>query len=192
MFAIGPSPPRNDPLICKPVKIEAKCDDQTYRIHLVERKEGDPRSLFEIKIDGPGNEQVVEVRVISHTRDSWTLEIDGQVQNVLISESEEQLLIDWDHRSFPVQVFTQAEQLLRQLVRAETEGRATLRAQMPGKVIAVLAQEGESVQVGQGLVIIEAMKMQNELKSPKSGTVMTCNVEEGAKISAGDLLFEIE
>jgi biotin carboxyl carrier protein len=63
---------------------------------------------------------------------------------------------------------------------------------MPGKVIAVLAQEGESVQVGQGLVIIEAMKMQNELKSPKSGTVMTCNVEEGAKISAGDLLFEIE
>ena len=173
------------------MKIEATYDSQTYRIHLVERKDADPGS-FEIKIEGPGNEQVVEVRVISHTRDSWTLEIDGKIQEVLISETEDQLLIDWDHRSFPVAVFTQAEKLLRQSVRTETEGRATLRTQMPGRVITILAKEGEIVQVGQGLVIIEAMKMQNELKSPKSGTVMTCNVEEGAKVSAGDLLFEIE
>ena len=87
------------------MKIEATHDSQTYRIHLVERKDADPGS-FEIKIEGPGEEQVVKVRVISRTRDSWTLEIDGKIQNVLISETEEQLLIDWDHQSFPVQVFT--------------------------------------------------------------------------------------
>ena len=77
-------------------------------------------------------------------------------------------------------------------MRTEAEGQAILRAQMAGKVINVLAGEGEGVQLGQGLVVIEAMKMQNELKSPKSGTVTTCNVKEGKKVSAGDLLFEIE
>ncbi len=174
------------------MKIEAKYDNQTYRIHLIERTDADPGSHFEIKIEGPENEQVVEVRVLAHTQDSWTLEIDGKIQDILISKTEELLLIDWDHRSFPIQIFTQAEKLLRQSVRTETEGRSTLLAQMPGKVITVLAQEDESVQVGQGLVIIEAMKMQNELKSPKSGTVKTCNVEEGAKVNVGDILFEIE
>ncbi len=173
------------------MKIEATYDSQTYRIHLVERKDADPGS-FEIKIEGPGEEQVVKVRVISRNRDSWTLEIDGKIQDVLIAETPECLLIDWDHQSVPVQILTRAEELLRQSVRTETQGRATLRAQMPGQVITVLAKEGEGVQVGQGLVIIEAMKMQNEIKSPKSGTVITCNVQEGIKVSGGDVLFEIE
>ena len=77
-------------------------------------------------------------------------------------------------------------------MRTETPERATLRAPMPGQVITVLAKEGDNVQVGQGLVIIEAMKMQNEIKSPKSSTVITCNVLEGIKVSGGDVLFEIE
>lgn len=174
------------------MKIKATYDNQTYRIHLVERQDADPRSRFEIRIEGPENEQVLEVRVLGHSQDSWTLEIDGKIQDVLIAETPECLLIDWDHQSFPVQILTRAEELLRQSVRTETQGRATLRAQMPGQVITVLAKEGDDVQVGQGLVIIEAMKMQNEIKSPKSGTVITCNVQEGIKVSGGDVLFEIE
>ena len=174
------------------MKIKARYDNQTYRIHLVERQDADPRSSFEIRIEGPENEQVVEVRVLDHSQAGWTLEIDGKIQDVLISENPEGLSIDWDYQSFPIQILTQAERLLRQSVRNETQGRATVRAQMPGQVITVLAKEGEGVQVGQGLVIIEAMKMQNEIKSPKSGTVITCNVQEGIKVSGGDVLFEIE
>jgi biotin carboxyl carrier protein len=174
------------------VKIQAQYDNQIYRIHLVERKDADPGSHFEIKIEGPEKEQIVEVRLLAHSQDNWTLEIDGKIQDVIVSETPEQLLIDWDHRSFPIQIITQSEQLLKQSVGTETEGRATLLAQMPGKVITVLAREDAKVQLGQGLVVIEAMKMQNELKSPKSGTVMTCNVEEGSKVSVGDVLFEIE
>jgi acetyl/propionyl-CoA carboxylase alpha subunit len=127
------------------VEIEAKYDNQIYRIRLDERKDADLRSHFNIKIQGPENEEVVEVRVLGRTRDSWTLEIDGKIQDVLISEAQDQLLIDWDHRSFPIQVLTQAKKLLRPSVPTETEGRATLRTQMPGKVISVLAKEGERV-----------------------------------------------
>ena len=63
---------------------------------------------------------------------------------------------------------------------------------MTGKVIALLVNEGEAVKVGQGLAIIEAMKMQNELKSPKSGIVIRCSIREGETVNTGDLLFEID
>ncbi|MEE8349739.1 MAG: biotin/lipoyl-containing protein [Acidobacteriota bacterium] len=174
------------------MNIEAEYDNQVYRIQLIEQEGADPGCHFEVKIEGPDSEQVLDVRVISHTRDIWTLEIDGKIQNVIVSETQDQLLVDWDHRSFPIQVFTHLEKHLQHSVRTETEGRITLHAQMPGQVISVMAKESDKVQQEQGLVIIEAMKMQNEIRSPKSGTVKTCNVEEGAKVSAGDILFEIE
>ncbi len=174
------------------MNIEAEYDNQSYRIQLIEREGADPGYHFDFKIEGPENQQVLEVRVISHVRDMWTLEIDGRIQNVIVSETPDRLLVDWDQRSFPIQVFTHLEKHLQHSVRTETEGRVTLRAQMPGQVISVMVKEGDTVQQEQGLVIIEAMKMQNEIRSPKSGTVKTCNVEEGAKVSAGDILFEIE
>jgi biotin carboxyl carrier protein len=67
-----------------------------------------------------------------------------------------------------------------------------VRAQMAGKVVAVLKQQGDSVQAGEGLLIIEAMKMQNELTASRSGTVSICQAREGLVVNAGDLLMEIE
>jgi biotin carboxyl carrier protein len=63
---------------------------------------------------------------------------------------------------------------------------------MPGKVVRILAAEGEAVQAGQGVVVIEAMKMQNELKAPKSGTVKKIMATEGMAVIAGDTLAIVE
>ncbi len=174
------------------MKIEAEYDNQSYRIQLIEQEGVDPGGHFEIKIEGPENDRVLDVRVISHIQDIWTLEIDGKIHDVIVSETQDQMLVDWGHRSFPIQVFTQLEKHLKHSISTETKGRITLRAQMPGQVISVMAKEGDKVQQEQGLVIIEAMKMQNEIRSPKSGMVKTCDVKEGTKVSAGDILFEIE
>jgi len=65
-------------------------------------------------------------------------------------------------------------------------------APMPGKVVRILAPEGTVVEAGQGVVVIEAMKMQNEMKSPKKGTVKKINAAEGAAVEAGQVLAEIE
>jgi biotin carboxyl carrier protein len=69
---------------------------------------------------------------------------------------------------------------------------ARLIAPMPGKVVRVLVEAGAQVGPGEGIVVVEAMKMQNEMKSPKAGTVVTLNVEVGATVNAGDVLAVIE
>lgn len=69
---------------------------------------------------------------------------------------------------------------------------AEVRAQMPGKIISLLVQPGVEVAAGQSLLVIEAMKMQNELKSPKAGTVSRVHVSEGETVPANHRLVVVE
>jgi biotin carboxyl carrier protein len=63
---------------------------------------------------------------------------------------------------------------------------------MPGKVVRFLVTENSTVEAGQGVVVVEAMKMQNEIKSPKKGRVVKLAVAEGAAVNAGDVLAIVE
>src|SRR5439155_20692408 len=72
------------------------------------------------------------------------------------------------------------------------EGPKRITAPMPGKVIRVVAPAGTPVEAGQGVIVIEAMKMQNELKSPKKGRVQKIVAGEGTAVNAGDTLAIIE
>lgn len=71
-------------------------------------------------------------------------------------------------------------------------GVAQVRSPMPGKVLRYLVQEGEAVTKGQGLVVVEAMKMENELQCPKDGVVKSINGVEGNAVDGGALLLVIE
>jgi biotin carboxyl carrier protein len=75
---------------------------------------------------------------------------------------------------------------------ASEQGVMKIKAPMPGKVVRILAPVGSQVEIGQSVVVIEAMKMQNELKAPKTGVVKKINVEEGAAVDAGQALAEVE
>src|SRR5205823_6940523 len=70
----------------------------------------------------------------------------------------------------------------------EAEGRQQVLAPMPGKVVRLLVKEGDHVESGQGLLVVEAMKMQNEIRSPKSGTVERVLAKEGQPVNAGEAL----
>ena len=72
------------------------------------------------------------------------------------------------------------------------EGRQTIIAPMPGRVIRVLVEAGQEVEAGQGLIVVEAMKMQNEMKSPKAGRVVEVKTAAGATVAAGEILAVIE
>ncbi|MCU1256731.1 MAG: biotin carboxyl carrier protein [Candidatus Angelobacter sp.] len=72
------------------------------------------------------------------------------------------------------------------------QGVMKIKAPMPGKVVRVLAGVGTQVESGQSVIVIEAMKMQNELKAPKNGVVKKINVAEGAAVDAGQSLAEVE
>jgi biotin carboxyl carrier protein len=74
----------------------------------------------------------------------------------------------------------------------EERGPRKLITLMPGKVVRVLVREQAEVEAGQGVIVVEAMKMQNEIKSPKRGTVVKIVVAEGANVNAGDVLAIVE
>ena len=71
-------------------------------------------------------------------------------------------------------------------------GPKKLAAAMPGKVIRILVSEGDEVEAAQGLVVVEAMKMQNEMKSPKKGRIKQVLVKEGGAVTAGDVMVIVE
>jgi biotin carboxyl carrier protein len=75
---------------------------------------------------------------------------------------------------------------------ASEQGVMKIKAPMPGKVVRILAPAGTQVEIGQSVVVIEAMKMQNELKAPKTGVVKKISVAEGAAVEAGQALAEVE
>jgi biotin carboxyl carrier protein len=79
-----------------------------------------------------------------------------------------------------------------QTAAGHDHGAAQIISPMPGKVVHVLVKAGTKVEAGTGIVVVEAMKMQNEMKSPKAGVVISINAEAGATVNAGDVLAVIE
>jgi biotin carboxyl carrier protein len=71
-------------------------------------------------------------------------------------------------------------------------GRQKIAAPMPGKVVRVLVTEGQEIEPGQGLIVVEAMKMQNEMKASKAGKVVEIKTKDGATVGAGEVLAIIE
>ena len=92
---------------------------------------------------------------------------------------------------FQVEIFDPRELRARSSAGA-SHGRQNVAAPMPGKVVRLLVSAGDAVAAGQGLIVVEAMKMQNEMKSPKAGTVVEIKTREGATVSAGEILIVIE
>ena len=70
-------------------------------------------------------------------------------------------------------------------------GQTEIVAQMPGKVVRVLVDSGAKVEKGDGVIVVEAMKMQNEMKSPREGVVVAVNVAPGDTVNAGEVLATI-
>lgn len=70
-------------------------------------------------------------------------------------------------------------------------GGAEVRAPMPGKVVRILRREGDPVRAGEGVLVLEAMKMQNEIRAPVSGVVANMRVASGASLGGGESLFAV-
>lgn len=76
--------------------------------------------------------------------------------------------------------------------RQRREGQQQVLAYMPGRVVEILVEEGAAVQPGQGLIVLEAMKMENEIQAEHEGTIKRIFVTAGQPVEGGDPLFEME
>jgi biotin carboxyl carrier protein len=95
---------------------------------------------------------------------------------------------------FEVEVLDERTRAIRQLAGAAARpaGSSALVAPMPGLVVRVLCQPGDKVQAGQRLIVIEAMKMENELRAPNAGVVRTVAVTNGSAVEKGAPLVELD
>ena len=102
-----------------------------------------------------------------------------------------QVFVDGD--PLRIEVADERRWVLRDVKQAGgADGRQTMSAPMPGKIIKVFVKPGDAVTEGQGLVVIEAMKMENELKSPKAGKVLEVSAVEGSSVENGAKLLVVE
>jgi biotin carboxyl carrier protein len=145
-----------------------------------------------VEFDPARREAVIDGRKIAAdaveiVAGEYSILLDGQSFEVTVEPSGDGLLLRTAGREFQLQI---ADPRSWRRVRAgniELEGRQEVAAPMPGKIIRVLAAPGHQVEAGQGLLVIEAMKMQNEIRSPKSGTLERL-AREGQTVRAGEIL----
>lgn len=120
----------------------------------------------------------------------YSILLDGRSFEAQVREAAGEIVVTIQGREFAFGVDDPREWRKRG-ASLEAEGKQQVVASMPGKIVRVLVAAGQAVKSGQGIVVVEAMKMQNELRSPKTGKVERLLVKEGQAVSAGDVLAVI-
>ena len=122
--------------------------------------------------------------------------VDGRVYRVLTRPGPEagRFTIHLEGYRFDVEALDERMRAIRQLAGSTSQpaGPATLSAPMPGLVARMLVQPGDRVQAGQGVVVIEAMKMENELRAPRTGVVRSVDVAAGSAVEKGTILLTLD
>ncbi len=121
----------------------------------------------------------------------YSVLLDGASYEVRLIETSRGLSAEVDGRRFAVEV-SDPRDTSRSSRALLGFGRQNVAAPMPGKVVRVLVNVGDSVDVGQGLVVVEAMKMQNEMKAARPGRVTEVRARAGETVGAGDTLVILE
>ena len=137
--------------------------------------------------DGP----VQEADVSSAEPCVYSVLMNGRSYDARVEEHPGHLVVVIDDYRFEVEVRDPRRWSPRSSGRGP-DGVQAISAPMPGKVVRVLVAPGETVSPGQGLVVVEAMKMQNEMKAPRPGRVLSVAARDGATVSAGEVLVTIE
>lgn len=162
------------------------------RLRTVELEQGEADGQYRVTIDG----EPVEVEVRLLRRGVLSLVVAGRSYRVVREDdgpagNGRDTAVLLTGARYPYRVEDSRSLKARRALGGGADGPKVIKASMPGRVVRVLAQRGETVEAHQGVVVIEAMKMQNELKSPKAGTVIEMRVAPGDTVAAGDVLTVI-
>ena len=140
---------------------------------------------WRIVLDG----EAVNADVEEIAPNTLSILLHGESHEIRIARSRDgQLSIQTGLREFAAEVTDQRSWRGRRLGHVEVQGRQQITAPMAGKVVRLLVKSGDTVEVGQGLLVVEAMKMQNEIRSTKSGIVERLLAEEGQTVNSGETL----
>ncbi|GEJ59542.1 biotin/lipoyl-containing protein [Anaeromyxobacter diazotrophicus] len=160
---------------------------------------GRREETVEVEPDGPGlyrvrlGGQSYRVDAFRHDYGTVSLLVDGASYSAQLDQGATAVKVWIRGDAYPLEILDERRLRMRRAAGKFTvEGRQTLASPMPGKVVKVLARAGDEVREGQGLVVIEAMKMENELRSPKAGKLVELAAVEGQAVESGATLAVIE
>ena len=145
-----------------------------------------------VEFDAVSRELIVDGRIIESdaaeiAHGVYSILLDGTSIEATVEPAGSGLLVHSGGAEFQIEIIDPRSYRRGRSGSVEMEGRQEIVAPMPGRVVRVLVAAGQKVESGQGLLVIEAMKMQNEVRSPKSGTVERL-AEEGRTVKAGETL----
>ncbi len=126
----------------------------------------------------------------------YRIKIYEKVYELELEKIEDSQLPSAGKSDFSQQTWVSGKEPFVQVINPAIEKKTemndhTVTCPMPGTIIRILCQAGDCVHKGQSLAILEAMKMENEIISPRDGTVKECFVSEGSTVLGGATLFEI-
>lgn len=144
---------------------------------------------WKISLDG----NALEVNAVEVAPNTFSILLNGESHQIRIApHSDGSLALHTGLAEYQAEVTDPRSWRGRRHGPLEAEGRQQIAAPMPGKVVRLLVKQGDTVEAGQGLLVVEAMKMQNEIRSPKSGKVEKLFVDEGQAVNAGEVLLLVE
>lgn len=157
---------------------------ETRTVGLIEKSENE----YEVTIDG----HTVQVDAAKSGKTIYSIIEDGKQFEVIVDESGAHGFdIVVAGQLFHLQAFDERSKLLTASAKPITTGPQRVESEMPGKVVKISVSVGTPVVEGSGVVILEAMKMENEIKSPIEGIVTEISVTEGQTVESGALLFVV-
>jgi biotin carboxyl carrier protein len=166
------------------MKFDVRIEDKT-RIVELERI----ADRWHITLDG----QPLDADAVQIAPNIFSILLRGQSHEIRVTPSPNgTLTLQTGLEEFTAEVVDPRAWSGRRHSALEAEGRQQVVAPMPGKVVRLLVKAGDTVEAGQGLLVIEAMKMQNEIRSPKSGVVERLLAQEGQAVNASEILAWVE
>jgi biotin carboxyl carrier protein len=162
------------------LKIEIELDGKSRSVEMIHTGE---RARW--SIDG----RAIDVDAVEVSPGIYSILIGGQSFEARIApQADFALRVTVAKREYHATIRNPRKWTRNRGLGAEAAGSQQLRAPMPGKIVLLLAKAGDHVDVGQGIVVMEAMKMQNEIRSPKSGIVERLLVTQGQTVNPGDVV----
>jgi biotin carboxyl carrier protein len=143
---------------------------------------------WQCRLDG----REVQLDAVRTRRDVLSVLIEGKAYEIKRERTAADLHLWVGSTRFAAELRDPRSLRSRRRGTGDGAGPKNLVAPMPGKVVRVLVRERAEVEAGQGIVVMEAMKMQNEIKSPKKGVIQKLVAAEGANVNAGDVLAIVE
>ena len=165
------------------MEFEFNLEDKLYKISI--EKKGD--TYF---VDPGNSKREVEFQNISPN--CFSLTIDGHNQTVYIAEAENKRFIFVEGEQFVIQEKETAKVRKKEDEAGLIDGKQLVRAPMPGRILKILVSEGEKVRKKQSLLIVEAMKMEHEIKSALDGIVKKVNFKENQMVDTEEPIMELE